>query len=296
MTFQPQMTNRIDGFSVTECFHRRYWNGMVADLWHVDCAPLAGGVYKGMHPRLFIALEAETGGPGGGFRMWCRGSTQVLHDCHRPAVSFIPAGMEMTSELRDIHRLRHLDIHFDAGVLARRLGGQVDAISFSEPRFLLAEERLTNLARLIAAECAAPDPLHNLYGEGLVQSLILAVLGVRSVPARRRSPLAGWQLRRAVEFIEANCLRAVRLEELSALTGLSETHFSHAFKAATGIPPQQWQMNARVERVKVRLTGSDVPLTTLAAEAGYADAAHFSRSFRRHVGMTPSAWRRLHRR
>ena len=62
MTFQPRMNNRISGFSVIGGLNRREWNGIVADLWDVECAPGAGGFYVADDPRLFIVLDAKGGG------------------------------------------------------------------------------------------------------------------------------------------------------------------------------------------------------------------------------------------
>jgi len=100
------------------------------------------------------------------------------------------------------------------------------------------------------------------------------------------------QLRRAVDYIEENCTRAIRLEELAELTGLSQSHFSHAFKASTGVPPHQWQTQARLERAKQLLLNSEMPLTTVAVETGFADQAHFTRVFRKNVGSAPASWKR----
>ena len=55
-----------------------------------------------------------------------------------------------------------------------------------------------------------------------------------------------------------------------------------------------------VHRVKMDLAGwqvhaSSMPLTLLADVLGYADQAAFSKAFREAYGMSPSAWRRLHR-
>ena len=63
MTFQPRMHNRIEGFSVQGDLRRRTWNGIVADLWDVECAPGAGGYYVGEDPRL-IVLRYAGGGSG----------------------------------------------------------------------------------------------------------------------------------------------------------------------------------------------------------------------------------------
>ncbi|MCM2473330.1 helix-turn-helix transcriptional regulator [Rhizobium sp. CG5] len=292
MTYLPRMNNKIDGFSVLDGYHRRYWNGMVADLWNVDCAPSAGGYYVGNDPRLFIVLDAHSTETGN-FTMAEIGGP-VLNGCQRRAVSFIPAGMEMRTQVHDIQYLRHLDLHFDTDALKRRIGENLDIEALRRPRFLLNEQKLMALAELIAAECSAAQPLHDLYGDGLTLALLIDVLQIAPAQNRKRTKLAGWQLRRTCDFIEEHCLRSIRLEELAELTGLSQSYFSHAFKASTGLSPHQWQMKARIARVKEHLANRTLPLTAIAAETGFADPAHFARVFRQQVGMSPSAWRRTH--
>ncbi|MGV8937089.1 MAG: helix-turn-helix domain-containing protein [Allorhizobium sp.] len=290
MSFQPRMTNRIEGFSIIERFHQRDRTGMAVDLWNVDCAPRAGGNYLGNDPRLFILLEARYA-DGGRFMMSELGGSP-MHGCQKPAVSYIPAGLEMRTEMHDIQYLRHLDLHFDADELARKLGDGFDSTALDRPRFLLDDATLIALAELIAVECRADQPLHDLYGDGLALALLIAVMRLQPATDRKRSKLAAWQLRRAVDYIESNCLRGIRLEELAQLCGLSQSYFSHAFKASTGLPPHQWQMRARINRVKQLLRSSDLSLTAIAAETGFADPAHFAKAFRREVGTSPSNWRR----
>jgi len=176
--------------------------------------------------------------------------------------------------------------------LQRRLGEDFDEASFQTPRLMVHNPQFSALADLIARECAAGEPLHDLYGDGLTLALLLAVLETRTVERRQRSKLAQWQLRRVTDFIEDNCLRTIRLEELANLAGLSQSYFSHAFKASTGLPPHQWQMRARMERVKGLLALPGRSLTDIAGETGFADAAHLTRMFRQHVGVPPSSWRR----
>ncbi|WP_312861762.1 helix-turn-helix transcriptional regulator [Segnochrobactrum spirostomi] len=93
------------------------------------------------------------------------------------------------------------------------------------------------------------------------------------------------------DYLEEHALGAVRLQDLADLVGLSQSHFSRAFKAATGLPPHQWHMQARIRRVQTMLSDG-LPLNHIAASAGFADQAHFTRVFRRVVGVTPAVWRR----
>ena len=290
MTFQPRMQNRIGGFSVIGGVHRRRWNGIVADVWNVNCAARAGGYYIADDPRLFILLDQRGSGTSS-VRLSPRvQSRQQYYDHER--ISYIPAGMELWADLAGIDFVRHLDIHFNAEIIGRRLMDNFDPARLDNPRLHFSDPRVMSLAELIAAECENPEPLHDLYGDGLTLSLLINVLQLRGSHPRRRSELASWQLRRAVDYIEENCLRNIRLEELASLTGLSQSHFSHAFKASTGLPPHQWQTKARLERAKQLLLKGDTPLTNIAVETGFADQAHFTRVFRKNVGITPASWKR----
>ncbi|MBB5576077.1 helix-turn-helix domain-containing protein [Rhizobium paranaense] len=290
MTFQPRMQNRIGGFSVIGGVRRRRWNGIVADVWNVNCAARAGGYYIADDPRLFVLLDQRGSGTSS-----VRLSPRVKNrqqEFERERISYIPAGMELWADLADIDFVRHLDIHFDAEVISQRLMGDIDPSGLDSPRLHFSDPRLMAFAELIAAECENPEPLHDLYGDGLTLSLLIDVLQLRRSQPRKRSELATWQLRRAVDYIEENCLRNIRLEELASLTGLSQSHFSHAFKASTGLPPHQWQTKARLERAKQLLLNGDTPLTNIAVETGFADQAHFTRVFRKNVGTTPANWKR----
>ncbi|ASQ03434.1 helix-turn-helix transcriptional regulator [Sinorhizobium meliloti WSM1022] len=292
MTFQPRMQNRISGFSIIGGLNRREWNGVVADVWDVECVPHAGGYYIAEDPRMFIVLDARGGGN-------CRvklaaNGKGAVQNYHRQALSYIPAGMELWTDVVDIHYIRHLDLHFDVDALGRRLKEDLDAAAIETPRLMFQDERFLTLAGLIAAECLNPQPLHDLYGDSLTVALFIDLMKIGKRSGRKRSQLAAWQLRRAVDFIEENFARNVRLEELAGLTGLSQSHFSHAFKASTGVAPHQWHMNARVERAKQMLLRSDAPLTSIAAETGFADQAHFTRVFRKAVGTTPALWKKSH--
>ncbi len=290
MTFQPRMQNKIQGFSVIGGVHRRLWNGIVADVWDVECASYAGGYYVSRDPRLFIMLDKR--GPGNSRIKLSPKAQGTVQDTEKRPISYVPAGMEVWADLTDVHSVRHLDIHFDTETVSRRLMEDIDPRRLESPQLLFSDERVLSLAQLVAAECLNPEPLHDLYGDGLALALIIDVLKIAKAMPRKRSKLASWQLRRATEFIEENCLRNIRLEELAGLTGLSQSHFSHAFKASTGIAPHQWQTNARLDRAKRLLVESENALTAIAAETGFADQAHFTRVFRKHIGITPASWKK----
>ena len=255
MTFQPRMQNRISGFSVIGGLHRREWNGIVADVWDVKCGPHAGGYYLSQDPRMFIVLDAK--GSRNCSIQLATGRKGTVRSEYGQALSYIPAGIEIWAKLVDVQYIRHLDLHFDLDTLSRRLSEDLDPGRIETPRLMFRDERFLGLAELIAAECLNPEPRHDLYGDGLALAFFIDLMKIGRRKPRKRSQLAAWQLRRAVEYVEENFARNVRLEELAAITGLSQSHFSHAFKASTGLAPHQWQMKARVERAKQMLLKTD---------------------------------------
>jgi transcriptional regulator GlxA family with amidase domain len=112
---------------------------------------------------------------------------------------------------------------------------------------------------------------------------------------RCRGGLAPAQVRRAIEAMEASLAAGVSLAELAATAGLSTPHFCRAFRQSTGLPPHRYQIALRIERAQQRLALGRESVADVAAAVGYGDPAYFSRLFRDQVGVSPSAWRRLHR-
>ncbi|MCO5734228.1 AraC family transcriptional regulator [Rhizobium sp. SSA_523] len=293
MTFQPQMQNSIQGFSVIGGLRRRAWNGMVADLWDVECAAYAGGRYVARDPRLFILLDQS--GSGRPQVKMSPASAGGQQDSRTSPISYVPAGMELWVDIAGVRGLRHLDIHFDADLIASRLGEELDPVQIRTPRLLFHSEKAMALAALLAAEMRSDTPLHDLYGDGLALAVLIDLLNVVKTASRQRSSLSSWQLRRVQDYIRTHASRAIRLQELADLTGLSLSHFSHAFKASTGVAPHAWQMLVRIENAKRLLSEEHMPLAAVASEAGFADQAHFTRSFRKLVGTTPARWKNARR-
>lgn len=80
------------------------------------------------------------------------------------------------------------------------------------------------------------------------------------------------------------------LEALAAAVGLSPGRLMHAFTASVGIPLRPYLGWLRLQRAAAAIVGG-APLTEAALLAGFSDAAHMSRTFRRMLGMPPSALR-----
>lgn len=287
--FRPRMNSQIVGFSVVGSLKWRMWQGVAADLWDVECVDQAGGTYVSPDPRLFVPLALEGGGL---FLMGGPGEAAKARHTRPFLMSFVPAGLELAGEARELSRIRHLDLHFSEEALRSRFGRALPYHKLGEPRLAFEDERIASLARLIAEECGGDEARHDLYAQGLVNALLVLLFDIRPEAGRRRPALSRAQLRIATEFIDANCLDGKpRLADLAALVGLSETYFSHAFKAATGVPPHRWVMQVRIRNAQQLLASTDLSLSAVAARCGFSDQAHLTRVFKGLIGTTPAAWR-----
>lgn len=101
-----------------------------------------------------------------------------------------------------------------------------------------------------------------------------------------------WRIRRSLEEIEARLADDVGLTELAAAVGLSPSHYATLFRAATGMPPHAWLMKRRIERACELLMNTSSNVTDIAFALGFPSSQHFATMFKKHLGTTPSEWRR----
>ena len=104
--------------------------------------------------------------------------------------------------------------------------------------------------------------------------------------------LAGWQLRRAVDYIENNLGTSLRIEEVANLVNLSASYFSRAFKASAGVCYSEFVAQARLALAKRLLLTTKLPIAEITLMCGFSDQPHLTRVFGRAVGMPPYTWRR----
>jgi AraC-like DNA-binding protein len=83
------------------------------------------------------------------------------------------------------------------------------------------------------------------------------------------------------------------LRELAGAAGLSSYHVSRVFRRTTGVTISAFRSRLRVRRALEQLAGGQRDLARLAAETGFADQAHLTRSVRRETGSTPAQLRTL---
>ena len=182
----------------------------------------------------------------------------------------------------------------DALALERGLRG---ARGLRAPSLGYPDPVMHGLAQTLVAAMEQPGDGTSLFVDYIALAFHAHVLrtygGVPVGPISRHGGLAGWQLRRACEFIEANLDRDPSIADVAAECGLSSSHFAKAFKQATGAPPHTWLSMRRIEHSKRLLRGTSLGLAEIALACGFVDQSHLTRTFTKTEGCSPGRWRRF---
>jgi AraC-like DNA-binding protein len=98
-------------------------------------------------------------------------------------------------------------------------------------------------------------------------------------------------LREVRQFVQDNLRRSFGIEEIARKHHLSRSHFSHRFRAATGLAPAAYVLEIRLAEVCRCLRETTAPLKDIASQTGFADANHLCKAFRRRYHLTPGTYR-----
>jgi AraC-like DNA-binding protein len=98
-------------------------------------------------------------------------------------------------------------------------------------------------------------------------------------------------VQKALEKMRLYFHTAIRVSDLAALSGMSESHFSRLFKSCIGTSPIDWLRRERINQAKHRLIESEDPIKEIARQVGYSDQFFFSKDFKKMTLLTPTQFR-----
>jgi AraC-like DNA-binding protein len=210
-------------------------------------------------------------------------------------------GEDARTEFGD--RFEHLLLRVNHGAIERKL----TALLGSKPKGAIVFEptapnhlpQAINLRRLIAffnSQLNSPIALPPLVLGELQQAITLMFLHAyphnfsRFLDAEERDT-APKHVRRVEEYIEANWMRPLNIEKLTALTGISARGIFKAFQRSRGYSPMAFAKRVRLQHARNMLGETELQETTVTATAyacGFANLGHFAKDYREMFGERPS--------
>ncbi|MBA2284097.1 MAG: helix-turn-helix transcriptional regulator [Ktedonobacteraceae bacterium] len=157
---------------------------------------------------------------------------------------------------------------------------------------------LTQIGFALWRELEQPTPAGKLYAQTAAQMLAVHLLRhYTGAPVPIKEPSQGLtrqQVTRVTDFILAHLSQDLSLEALAQQAGFSSYHFARLFRQTLGESPHQFVLRQRIERAQYLLKETAGSLAHIAGESGFADQSHFTRIFKRHLGLTPRAYRQAY--
>jgi len=164
----------------------------------------------------------------------------------------------------------------------------------SDPRVLIHNDFVERSLNEIESSFDLPPSLYDLFLEGWTLQALAHLAGQNDSSKKKISGgLGDVRLRRVLDFIAQDISTPVSLDVLAGVSGLSKRHFLRAFQRSTGKTPARYIRDLRVDKAKVLLTSDKADLTEIAMVCGFCHAQHFSNSFKKLTGLTPSDYRSL---
>lgn len=211
-------------------------------------------------------------------------------------IDLVPAGLDgWWEDDRDCTILRLNITRELLDAAANELGRDPATVSLV-PKFQLRDPRLETIAWAIKAEIESTVPSDRTYAETL--GMALAIRLVESDGQKQTvttgAALTSRQQRRLAEFIEDHIDQSLSLADLAMVAGLSVSHLKPLFRATFDMPIHKYVLTRRVERARLLLLSSDMPLAQVALETGFAHQSHMAHWMRRILGLTPGMIARMH--
>jgi AraC-like DNA-binding protein len=125
--------------------------------------------------------------------------------------------------------------------------------------------------------------LNHLVGEFL--TIVDRALTGSALPGMPRALAA------ILAALRADLSRRWSAGELSMVTGLGDSQTRRLFRRHLRASPRQWLARERLMHAQALIVQNQAPLAEIAETCGFCDVYHFSREFKRSVGMPPAAWR-----
>jgi AraC-like DNA-binding protein len=220
----------------------------------------------------------------GGVELRLRGRSYC---CERPSYFLLPPGEPVQGRSLHGDEVLNFTLHIGKACLAPFLRGEGVVASWG------SEVRNPEELRQWCEAAVRHSARGGAGGAELALTLARAVfLRFRADSSTPPPDSRRERLHSVAEHMAAEPGRDWSIDAVARSLGLSPGRFTQLFREVHGVPPKAWLSRCRMERARRLLAESDASIQQIAEDLGYSDLFFFSRHFKRHVGLSPLAWRR----
>ena len=140
-------------------------------------------------------------------------------------------------------------------------------------------------------ELALKEPGYELFLRLKLEEIILFLsrkYSQISIPKAKSLVRIG----KAIHFIETNLYNNIYIQQLADLSFMSIRNFQRIFKEATGLSPNDYLLELRIQHASKLLTETDSAIYSVSEQVGISDWFYFSKAFKKKFGVSPLAYRK----
>ncbi|MEU6269124.1 helix-turn-helix transcriptional regulator [Saccharopolyspora shandongensis] len=245
-----------------------------------DHLPMPG--VSDLHLVLYVAGDVAMRTRAGGKplrRRWVPGDLELV----------VP-GRAAVRDYRTKSAMRTIQVHVPSATVERaaaQLGGSGPDFEVLSAALDTGDPVVEQIIRALPAAGGAND----LYAESAA-----AFLATHLLTRGRHEPLPGPEhaaVRAGIAVMRDRLAEPLTLADIAAEAHLSVYHFIRVFRAATGETPHRFLTRLRIERAQRLLSDSALTVGQIAERCGFASPGALSAAFLSHVGVRPSAYRKI---
>jgi len=140
-------------------------------------------------------------------------------------------------------------------------------------------------------EIEGKEPGYELYLKNKLEEIIIFLsrkYSQISIPKAKSLVRMG----KAIDFIENNYNFNIYIQQLAELCFMSVRNFQRVFKEATGLSPNDYLLEFRIQNASKLLTETEFTIYDVSERVGIADWFYFSKAFKKKFGVSPMQYRK----
>ena len=116
----------------------------------------------------------------------------------------------------------------------------------------------------------------------------------RIIDDLRDTPRWHGRFAQVVTHIHKHYGQNLEMKKLAQLAGVSQSQFERRFNRIFGTTPYEYLLRVRITAARALLETTERTIADIACETGFYDHSHFTRTFKRVVGLSPGRYRKQH--
>ncbi|MBB6674762.1 AraC family transcriptional regulator [Cohnella nanjingensis] len=178
----------------------------------------------------------------------------------------------------------------------RRLAAEdaplVGLIRAPDPYLVLSDpDEVYHTLKSLVLELDLQSADAGMLAQLLLAQLLVRIARLRSAQIESGLPAADWYVRQTMAFMQQNYDRDIQVKDIAGAVNLHPSYLQRIFRAHSGQTLTEYLTAHRMEKAKMLLLHTDIPVADISEYVGVASRQYFHVLFKKYTGRTPVSFR-----